>query len=226
MQAQQTFPTSLTLPGEMPVFPLSGVLLLPRGQLPLNIFEPRYLAMVDRALSNGRMIGMIQPVPPPQGTDSPAGPALYRTGCAGRITSFAEAEGGRYLITLTGVSRFDVIEEMTVLGGFRRVRPDWAPYAADAEPSPGFRLDRERLVVLLKDYFRLQDLTCSWDHIRQSTDEKLVTCLSMICPFEAGEKQALLEAPAGQARADLFMAMLDMAVRSGKHADAPKTGCH
>lgn len=202
-----------SLPDEIPVFPLPGVLLLPRGHLPLNIFEPRYIAMVDDALKASRMIGMIQPR-----DDS----ALYDTGCAGRITSFNETGDGRYLITLTGISRFKIKNEIEPKNGYRRVMPDWSPFAHDFHELKCLDIDRADLKKMLHDYFQMQDLHCDMDSIDNAPDEKLITCLSMICPFDAGEKQALLEAKCCRERAQKFMALLKMAL----HKDGCCGGCH
>jgi Lon protease-like protein len=208
-----------TLPREIPIFPLDGVLLLPRGQLPLNIFEPRYLAMAEDCFSARRLIGMVQP---DGGAAGRRGPSLYATGCAGRITSFEETPDGRYRITLTGVSRFRIRRELRPRRGYRRVRPDWKPFAADLE-TPGYLgIDRPALKNLLGGYFRLHEMSCDWGVIDGTSDDKLITCLSMICPFGPKEKQALLEAPTGQDRAALFMALLDMAIRGTECAPA---GC-
>ncbi|WP_435640560.1 LON peptidase substrate-binding domain-containing protein [Micavibrio aeruginosavorus] len=197
------------LPAEIPVFPLSGVLLLPHGQLPLNIFEPRYLSMVEDALKSHRIIGMIQP----RGADN-AHPALFETGCAGRIVNFSETNDGRYLVTLRGVARFRVRSELDQgRNGYRRVRADWADFSSDLETVSCLNLDRPRLRGLLESYFELHGLSCDWNAVESATDNKLITCLSMICPLDAGEKQALLEAACCKARADLFMTILDMAVR-------------
>jgi len=189
------------LPGELRIFPLSGVLLLPRGQLPLNIFEPRYVAMVDDAIRGSRLIGMIQP--------DEAG-ELYSVGCAGRITSYNETPDGRYEIVLTGVTRFKIEEELGQKSGYRRANVVWADFKGDLEPMGCLDMDRARLKNLLKDYFHHQGLTCSWDAVDNAGDEKLITSLAMICPFDAHEKQALLEAPCCKARAKLFMTLLEM----------------
>ncbi len=213
------------LPGVIPVFPLDGVLLLPRGNLPLNIFEPRYLAMVGDALKSDRMIGMIQPAIAPVGANADGSHALYAVGCAGRITSFSETNDNRYLITLTGVSRFRIRNELPQHNGYRVVEADWAPYAADLEPAAGcIGLDRARLRRLLGSYFDMQGLSCEWKAIDEAPDYKLVTCLSMICPLGPSEKQALLEATCCKARADLLMAMLELAV-CGEGPDCT-TSCH
>lgn len=201
---------SLSLPEEIPLFPLNGVLLLPRGELPLNVFEPRYLSMVDDALRGDRMIGMIQP----RGCGGDT-PPLFGVGCAGRITSFAETGDGRYLITLTGISRFAVTREVDGRNGYRRARADWGAYAGDLQAKACASLDRVHLKKLLGVYFEQHGIACDWGHIDSASDEKLINCLSMICPFDAAEKQALLEAPCCDARAGKFMALLEMAVKAG-----------
>jgi Lon protease-like protein len=201
------------LPDELPIFPLDGVLLLPGGRLPLNIFEPRYRAMVEDALKNGRIIGMIQP----RNAEEEAGPGeapVFATGCAGKIIAFEELEDGRYLITLTGVSRFRVAKELPLQNGYRRVAPDWSPFAADLTPPGGLDIDRAKLKTLLAGFFDMHELSCDWAAIDSAPDDTLMTCLAMICPFDAGEKQALLEAPCCKTRAALFMSLLEMAVRS------------
>ena len=189
------------LPGELPIFPLTGVLLLPRGQLPLNIFEPRYVAMVDSALSSHRLIGMVQ---------TKDDGSVYNIGCAGRITSYNEASDGRYEVVLTGVSRFHFEEELSQVSGYRRVKSLWSGFEKDMEIASCLDVDRSKLRKLLKNYFEQQGLTCSWDAVDQASDEKLMTTLAMICPFEAKEKQALLEAPCCRERAQLFMTLLEM----------------
>lgn len=208
--------TDRELPSVLPVFPLPGVLLLPRGQLPLNIFEPRYLVMVDDALKGDRLIGMIQP----RGDEER--PALYDTGCAGRITSFEETGDGRYMIVLTGVSRFTVGKELPVEKGYRRVTPDWSGFTADSDPASDVCIDRQVLKTLLHDFFDLHGISCDWDTIDGAPDEKLVTCLCMVCPFDPGEKQALLEARSCMERAERFMTLLRMAI----HGKGECGGCH
>lgn len=194
------------LPDELPIFPLPGVMLLPRGMLPLNIFEPRYLAMVDHALKTHRMIGMIQP--------KAEGEALYDVGCAGRITAFEETGDGRYLITLTGVSRFRIAEEVAQQNGFRNVKTDVRGFALDTEPAGCLNLNRPRLTAMLEEYFDLQGLSCEWGKVADAPDERLITCLSMVCPFTPQEKQALLEARTCHDRAGLFMTLLELALQN------------
>jgi Lon protease-like protein len=204
-------PTFDQLPGSLPIFPLTGVLLLPRSRLPLNVFEPRYLAMTEDALASGnRLIGMVQPT---AAEETARPPPVYRTGCAGRITSFSESDDGRYLITLSGICRFDIAEEMPTTRGYRRVVPDWAPYRADLSgPESSAMLDRARLLNGLKGYFRQTGLTANWEAVESTPDERLVNSLAMICPFDASEKQALLEAPTLEERARMMTAMIEMAV--------------
>lgn len=196
------------LPETIPVFPLTGVLLLPRGKLPLNIFEPRYLNMVQDALATNRMIGMIQP------RDGGAGqnPPLYDIGCVGRITSFSETEDGRFLITLTGVSRFRITQEVPTTRGYRRIVADWADFAADLNDDAPCDLDRARLDGVLRGYFKQQGISANWESVAQAPLDRLVTSLAMICPFDAPEKQALLESPDLNARARLLLALVEMAV--------------
>lgn len=207
------------LPSIMPIFPLAGVLLLPGGKLPLNIFEPRYLNMTRAALSGDRIIGMIQPTPHRPEAEPPP---VYPTGCAGRITSFAETDDGRYLITLAGLCRFDVAEEKPLLHGYRRVAPDFAPYRRDLEAETDAVIDRMRLCKALKAYFVLQGISADWEAIEKTADEKLVTSLAMICPFEPGEKQALLESATLTERCHQMTALMEMAVLNGAAEDAPR----
>lgn len=198
------------MPDLLPIFPLSGVLLLPGGQLPLNIFEPRYIAMVDTALKTDRMIGMIQPQEPYQD-------ALFSIGCAGRIISFEETPDGRYLITLQGISRFKVVKEGALhSGGFRQVKPGWGGFDHDLIPQTTLNIDRARLTALLKNYFEKEGMSCTWEKIHIAQDDTLMTCLSMVCPFEPKDKQALLEAPCCKTRADAFMTLLEIAVKGGR----------
>ena len=200
------------LPQSLPVFPLASALLLPTGQLPLNIFEPRYLQMVEDALSTNRMIGMIQPKEEAVSEKKP----LRKIGCAGKIIDFSETADGRYLITLSGTYRFNVDEELTTTKLYRIVKPDWASYKNDFECYKTLDIDREKLKTLMQDYFDQHGMECDWYAFDNAPDGKLITCLSMICPFEPREKQALLEAPCGKKRSEMFMSMLDIAVRSGK----------
>ncbi|MEM0944360.1 MAG: LON peptidase substrate-binding domain-containing protein [Pseudomonadota bacterium] len=200
------------LPEVIPVFPLPGALLLPRGRLPLNIFEPRYLAMLDDALkSEHRLIGMVQP------SDKNASPPrLHKIGCAGRVTSLSETEDGRYLIALTGISRFRITGESDGFTPYRRVRADWESFTGDMgaeDEDPNF--DRTRFFQLLGRYFAACNLSSDWDSLKEAETELLITSLSMMCPFSAEEKQALLEAPSLTDRRETLMALMQFAVASG-----------
>jgi len=212
---------SAALPDEIPVFPLNGVLLLPSGQLPLNVFERRYLAMVEDVLKSDRIIGMIQPKDPSVIAGQDDTP-LFETGCAGKITAFEELDDGQFLITLTGISRFRIAREMPLKNGYRRIEADWSAFAQDRDRQICLDLDRARLKDLLGAYFSLNGLSCDWDAIDDAPDLKLITCLSMICPFGPTEKQALLEAACCRTGAGLFMTMLEMAVQDKGGC----TGCH
>jgi len=197
------------LPVILPIFPLTGVLLLPRGRLPLNIFEPRYLAMTRGALAGERLIGMVQPSDP---TVQESNPPVYPTGCAGRITSFSETDDGRFLITLTGTGRFRIREELPLLEGYRRIVPDWTEFARDNEGEEEARFDRERLMRGLRAYFQQHQITADWDAVTSVPGERLVTSIAMICPLDPREKQALLEAPDLDERARLLTAIVEMAL--------------
>ncbi len=193
-------------PTLIPVFPLEGAILLPRGQLPLNIFEPRYLRMVDDALAGARVIGMVQPR---EGGD--ATPPLYDVGCAGRITSFAETADGRYLITLTGSLRFRIVRERSEQTPYRLAEIDYAGFIADADPdaSEG-AVDRERLFDAMRDYLSTESLSADWEAAVEAPTEALVNSLAMGCPFAPNEKQALLEAPRLADRAACLIALMRM----------------
>jgi Lon protease-like protein len=202
-------PRPQDLPAEFPVFPLGGALLLPRGRLPLNIFEPRYLAMIEDSLGARRMFGMIQP--DPHLPESELGPGLYRVGCLGRLLSFNETDDGRYLITLSGLIRFAIAAELALGRGYRRIRGDFSPYLADLETTSGpIGVEREALLTALRGYFARRNFEANWDAIRRMQDDALVTALSMICPFEPAEKQALLEAASDVDRATTLLALLQM----------------
>lgn len=199
------------LPQELPIFPLKGVLLLPGGGLPLNIFEKRYLAMTRTALRTpGRLIGMVQPT-----MNAEAGtvrkPEVYATGCAGRIVAFQETADERYMITLAGLIRFGIKEELEEEEGYRRVVPDWSLYRADLEEADSGEIDRERLIGALKAYFHAEGVSGDVDSLQDNSDEKLVALLAMHCPFAPGEKQALLEAPSLEKRAEAVTTLMEMA---------------
>ena len=216
------------LPDTLPIFPLSGELLLPGGKLPLNVFEPRYLAMVMDALAGHRMIGMVQPQQPGgyAGDGMPADdgpPKVHRIGCAGRIVSFNETEDGRLLLALSGVCRFEIVRELDLAqGGYRRVSSVFSPFRADLDHADEpVTLDRERLMAALAAFVRGKNLSTDWDAVKQAADANLVTSLSMVLPFGPAEKQALLEAADGSARAKLLTAFLEMAAYSTPSEPTP-----
>ena len=210
-------PSFEQLPDTLPIFPLSGVLLLPGGKLPLNIFEPRYLSMIFDSLAGHRMIGMVQPVQPGgfagDGLPTDDGrPKVHKVGCAGRIVSFNETEDGRLLLALAGVCRFEIVRELEqAQGGYRRVSSVFSPYRADLDHADDtVELDRDRLMAGLSAFFRSRNLSTDWDALKQAADASLVTSLSMVLPFGPAEKQALLEAADTTARAKLLVAFLEM----------------
>jgi len=197
------------LPAQLPLFPLGGALLLPGGRLPLNIFEPRYLSMVRDAISSPlRLIGMIQP------RDDEDNSGLYPVGCAGRISNFQESEDGRILITLTGTSRFHLQDQHVVDDGYRMGAVHWSGFETDLHPVDMIDMDRAGLLRILRRYFDVRGFTVDWDQLESCENERLLTSLSMICPFDVAEKQALLEAPSMADRAQLLTAILEMAVHS------------
>jgi Lon protease-like protein len=201
------------LPASLPVFPLDGVLLLPYGRLPLNIFEQRYLAMTDDALRSERLIGIIQPTSEVEGQQKV--PSLYKTGCAGRITAFSETDDGRYLVTLLGICRFDVEHEVDSTRGYRRVVPNWEPFRSDVVKRDKFDIDKERLLVALRGYFEKKAIDADWEAINRMNNVQLITTLAMICPFNATEQQALLVAEKIEDRASTMISLLEMASHEG-----------
>lgn len=206
------------LPEDLPVFPLPRVILLPRAQLPLNIFEPRYLAMVEEAMSRQRLIGMIQP----RADDS-----LFDIGCAGRIVSFEETDDGRYLITLKGVSRFRVKKELPLASGcYRRARAEWKEFSGDLVEDTATDVCRDTLMRKLHAYFSRTNMVCEqWDQIKSVPCEQLIATLSLVCPFGAEDKQALLEAPDLGTRAKILMALIDGCL-GGDNMKQQATTCH
>lgn len=193
-------------PGIIPLFPLSGCILLPKGQLPLNIFEPRYLRMIDDALAGERTIGMIQPREAGNGP-----PPLFAVGCAGRITSFAETGDGRYLVTLTGTLRFRLGPELTAGTPYRKSEVDYSGFTSDADSDATEKeIDRGRLFDAMRLYLDTENLSTDWEAAAEAPTEALVNSLAMGCPFAPNEKQALLEAPTLADRADCLIALMRM----------------
>lgn len=215
-------PDFADLPETLAIFPLTGVLLLPHGTLPLNIFEDRYLSMIDDAMSGSRMIAMMQPKTPH--TDGAS--EIYQIGCAGKITEFSETTDGRYLITLTGICRFHIAQELKVVTPYRQVKTNWQQFETDIQTKRCLGIDRDKLRDLLETYFAHEEMSCDFDKFEDIEDGSLMTCLSMVCPFEPSEKQALLEQICCKERAQMFMTMVEMAIKSGKPLDKSKAQCH
>jgi uncharacterized protein len=205
--------TPETLPDDLPVFPLPGALLLPGGQMPLNIFEPRYLNMVEDALAGARLIGMIQPVHESSAHLVADGITLYNVGCAGRLNRFQETGDGRYLVTLDGLIRFRVAEELPSRDGYRRVRPDYRTYIDDMlNTAPDQPIaDRPKLLSTMARYFQANGIEADLSLIENTPDALLVTSLAMTCPLDPGEKQALLECDDTEQRAALLTRIFEIA---------------
>lgn len=206
-----TRPTDL--PDIIPVFPLPGALLLPRTRLPLHIFEPRYLAMLDDTMkTDHRLIGMVQPREVPQGAER----RLHTIGCAGRLTGFSETEDGRYMITLSGVSRYRIRREVEGFTPYLRAEIDWTGFDRDRgqpESDPGF--ERAAFMDLLARFFSHRGLSTDWDSLKEAEEELLINSLSMLCPFEVEDRQALLEAPSLVNRRETLVTLIEFALRGG-----------
>ena len=208
------------LPEVIPVFPLSAALLLPRADLPLNIFEPRYLAMIDAAMSGDRIIGMVQP--DETAPESARGPALCAIGCAGRITSMAETGDGRYMITLSGVARFRVLGEIASGLAYRQCRVTFAPFAVDFVARKGEEaVDRKALLEALQAFLKANNLKADWKGIESAPNEALVNALAMMSAYGPAEKQAMLEAPDLKTRAEILIAVTEIELAKGKNEDEP-----
>jgi Lon protease-like protein len=212
----QGYVKAADLPQVIPVFPLPGAILLPRGQLPLNIFEPRYLNMIDDAMAGDRVIGLIQPAGGPASL-----PSLTAVGCAGRITSFAETSDGRYLITLTGVCRFRVTAELPSQGPYRQIRAAFAAFESDLSVPSGEPFDRDAFLNALKAYLERRQLEIDWDTADSAPQEALINSLSMALPFEPAEKQALLESPTLDDRCLTLTALMQIDAAEPGDGDSP-----
>lgn len=201
-------------PEVLPIFPLPGALLLPRGQMPLNIFEPRYVAMIDDAMRSDRLIGMIQP--DSEGDSGAAPSKLFKVGCAGRITQLAESGDGRYLLTLTGLARFRVIEELSTTTTYRQVRADFAGFENDFTARFGEDdVDRDGVIEALRQFVKVMEIDVDWRGVEQAPNEALVNALCMMTPFGVREKQALLEAPDLKSRAEALIALTEIEIMRG-----------
>ncbi len=202
------------MPEVIPVFPLAGALLLPRARIPLNIFEPRYLAMVEDVLQGNRIIGLIQPA-----SEEGQAPALLPVGCAGRLTQFAETGDGRYLVTLTGIARFRVVEEIAASTPYRQCRVAFSGFQSDFTPRAGEEaVDRASVLETLRQFADANDLQIDWQSVREAPNEALVNALSMMSPYGPKEKQALLEAPSLKRRAEVLVAITEVELARGKRA--------
>lgn len=202
------------LPDMLPVFPLPGALLLPRARLPLHIFEPRYLAMLEDSLkTRGRLIGMIQPLPNQSSK-------LHLVGCAGRVTQFSETDDGRYMITLSGVSRFRVLKEESGFQAYRRCLVDWQDYDHDrGQPEHDATFDRPVFLDLLKRFLQAQSLSTDWDALKDAEDEMLINSLAMLLDLQVEDKQALLEADTLADRRKILTTLLEFSLLSGDIED-------
>jgi Lon protease-like protein len=197
-----------SLPALVPVFPLPGVLLLPQAQLPLNIFEPRYLAMTDAAIRTDRIVGMIQPTD--AGASLQGKPELRTVGCAGRITQFAETGDGRYLLTLTGVARFRITDELDTVTPYRQCNVTYGDFTADLEAPEDGGIDRNAVIEALKEFSKARNLRIDWRDIDKASNAMLINAMAMMGPFGPEEKQALLEAPDIKSRGDTLIAIIEI----------------
>jgi uncharacterized protein len=209
MAGPPRYTSIVDLPAIVPVFPLTGVLLLPRARLPLNVFEKRYLALVDAAMAGHRLVGMIQPRTP--GQDMEPDPALAGTGCVGRIVEYSETDDDRYLITLTGIARFHVVAERETEAPYREVTADYAAFPGDLTAPADDAIPRVRLFAALKPYLSERAMQTDWKSIEGAPSEMLVNSLAMLCPFEPGEKQMLLEARDLAERVEALTALIEFA---------------
>jgi uncharacterized protein len=214
MSSNVTYHGPEDCPLSVPVFPLAGALLLPRGQMPINIFEPRYMMMIDDALKGDRVIGMIQPDGEEHG--SPLLPSLFSVGCIGRITQFAETGDGRYMVTLTGIARFKVAQEMLAATLYRQVQVDYTPYITDFTARAGEdEVDRTAVISSLRKFADVNDFSIDWKGVKSAPSEALVNALSMMSPYGLREKQALLEAHTLKERAELLIALTEIELARG-----------
>ena len=218
MSRSRFFPTFDHLPNSLPIFPLENAVVMPDADLPLNIFEPRYLNMITDALATHRMFGMVQPDPSRSGSPPP----VYRTGCSGRITSYKETDDGRILIALTGVCRFDIQQELATTRGYRVVVPDWSRFTLDLESDEGTTFeDRLRLLGVLRRYFQSKNLDTDWETLEKMPKLQLIHTLTTLLPLDSASKQAVLEAIEPSGRVEALFAALQMSLQ-----DSPGTSLH
>jgi uncharacterized protein len=208
------------LPQTLPLFPLEGAIVFPRGVLALNIFEPRYLNMIDDALAGERLIGMIQPA---TGEEGEVSPELADVGTVGRITTFSETDDGRYLVTLTGVARFHMHQELKAGTPYRQALVSYDTYADDFGPQSDRAIDRPSLMASLKSYAGLHGFQVDWDSVEQAPTETVINVAAQICPFDAAAKQALLETVTLDERARALVALLEWDVASDDDSGQPRS---
>lgn len=205
------FPTFSTLPKTLAIFPLENAVVMPNAEIPLNIFEPRYLNMVEDALATHHLIGMVQPNPSISGSPMP----VYRTGCAGRITAYNETNDGRIVLALTGVCRFDINAELETTRGYRQVEPDWSRYAIDFETNASRVVkDRLRFFGALRQYFNQNNLDTDWNALERISNLQLVHTLTTLLPLEATDKQAILEALDPADRAEILLQAIELSAQT------------
>ena len=209
------YTTLSDLPETIPLFPLSGALLLPAGNMPLNIFETRYLTMMEDALKGDRMVGMIQPRFDDEESEKDENPPLCDVGCMGRITAFQESGDGRLIINLSGVSRFRIMEEADLKNGYRQARVAGFPDDLEDSSEAETKVDREGLLKTFKEYLEANEMEADWDGVREASTETLVNTLSMMSPYGPAEKQALLEAPDLKTRAETLVAITEITLARG-----------
>lgn len=220
MSLTERYKRPADLPPRLAVFPLRGAILLPRATLPLNVFEPRYLAMIDDAMSGSRIIGIIQPAgrDDPETNESPESEvtALRKVGCAGRITSYQELDDGRLIMTLTGIARFQILDEAVTAKPYRTVSASYDRFAQDFSVGLGEEtVDRTNLLRVLKSYLETNRLKADWNAVQRASSEFLINVLAVMCPYGPEEKQALLEASDLKTRADVLVALAEMELASG-----------
>lgn len=222
----ETYRSPADLPRQVPIFPLAGALLLPRAHLPLNIFEPRYLEMIDDAMRGDRIIAMVQPNTTEAikaQADAAAKPSFYRTGCAGRITSFSETSDNRFLISLTGICRVHLGAELEKPKPYRVCQADFEKFASDLEPGTGeAEVDREALLVAFRKFLEANNMQADWDEVEQTSTEVLVNSLCVLSPYDAADKQAMLEAATLKTRSETLIALTEMVLAS--HGPQQRTG--
>jgi uncharacterized protein len=219
--------TLADLPASLPLFPLQGCILLPRSSLPLNIFEPRYLAMIDDVIAGDRLVGIVQPIGAEEESPQAKGHPLRQTGCAGRLSAFSETDDGRLLVTLTGICRFDIAGETKTAKPYRICDANFTPYAKDLVRGHGQNaVDWQRFLQVLRVYLEARKLSADWDSIQRSPTELLINTLSMISPYGPEEKQALLEAPDLKSRSELLIALAEMEIAAAGSGSSSGSSFH